>query len=76
MKIPLLDMKSPYQELKPELDEAYQRVMDSGWYIMGEELEAFEVEFAAYCGVKALHWGGEWFGGIPPNLTCLWDWHW
>jgi dTDP-4-amino-4,6-dideoxygalactose transaminase len=52
MKIPLLDMKSPYQELKPELDEAYQRVMDSGWYIMGEELEAFEDEFAAYCGVK------------------------
>jgi dTDP-4-amino-4,6-dideoxygalactose transaminase len=52
MKIPLLDMKSPYQELRPELDEAYQRVMDSGWYILGEELEAFEVEFAAYCGVS------------------------
>jgi dTDP-4-amino-4,6-dideoxygalactose transaminase len=52
MKIPLLDMKSPYLELKPELDEAYHRVMDSGWYILGEELEAFEVEFAAYCGVS------------------------
>ena len=52
MKIPLLDMKSPYQELKPELDEAYQRVMESGWYIMGEELEAFEAEFSAYCNVN------------------------
>ncbi len=52
MKIPLLDMKSPYQELKAELDEAYQRVMDSGWYILGEELDAFEAEFAAYCEVR------------------------
>ena len=52
MKISLLDMKSPYLELKPELDEAYQRVMESGWYILGEELEAFEAEFAAYCSVS------------------------
>ena len=52
MKIPLLDMNSPYQELKAELDVAYHRVMDSGWYILGEEVEAFEIEFAAYCGVK------------------------
>lgn len=51
-KIPFLDMKSPYQELKAELDEAYFRVMDSGWYILGQELEAFETEFAAYCGAK------------------------
>ncbi len=50
--IPLLDMKSPYLELKPELDEAYRRVMESGWYILGEELTAFEAEFAAYLGVK------------------------
>jgi dTDP-4-amino-4,6-dideoxygalactose transaminase len=50
LKIPLLDMKSPYLELKPELDDAYRRVMESGWYILGEEVEAFEQEFAAYCG--------------------------
>ena len=50
--IPFLDMKSPYQELKAELDAAYQRVMDSGWYIMGEELEQFEEEFAQYCDAK------------------------
>ncbi len=48
--IPFLDMKSPYRELKNELDAAYQRVMDSGWYILGKEVEAFEQEFAQYCG--------------------------
>lgn len=52
MTIPFLDLKAPYLELKSELDEAYQRVMQSGWYILGEEVEAFEQEFAAYCGVK------------------------
>lgn len=51
-KIPFLDMKSPYRELKDELDRVYQRVMDSGWYILGEEVEAFEREFADYCNVK------------------------
>jgi len=50
--IPFLDMKSPYLELQAELDEAYHRAMESGWYILGEEVEAFEAEFAAYCGVK------------------------
>lgn len=52
MKIPFLDMKSPYRELKEELDAAYLRVMDSGWYILGEEVKAFEQEFAEYCNVK------------------------
>jgi dTDP-4-amino-4,6-dideoxygalactose transaminase len=51
-KILFLDMKSPYQELKPELDIAYQRVMESGWYILGNEVKAFEQEFAAYCGTR------------------------
>src|SRR5512139_667829 len=45
-------MKSPYLELRAELDEAYRRVMESGWYILGEEVEAFEAEFAAYLGVR------------------------
>ena len=52
MNIPFLDMKSPYVELRTELDEAYRRVMESGWYILGEEVEAFEAEFAEYCGVR------------------------
>lgn len=52
MKIPFLDLRAPYLELKTELDAAYRRVMGSGWYILGEEVEAFEQEFADYCGVK------------------------
>lgn len=50
--VPFLDIKAAYVELKEELDLAYKRVMDSGWYVLGEELEKFEKEFAAYCGVK------------------------
>jgi len=52
MKVPFLELKPTYDELRPELDEAYHRVMDSGWYLLGKELEAFENEFAAYCGVN------------------------
>ena len=50
--IPFLDMKSPYLELREELDGAYRRVMESGWYVLGPEVERFEQQFAAYCGVK------------------------
>ena len=50
--IPFLDLKAAYLELKDELDDAYQRVMASGWYILGEQVEGFEEEFAAYCGVQ------------------------
>lgn len=52
MNIPFLDLKAPYDELRVELDAACRRVMGSGWYILGKEVEAFEAEFAEYCGVK------------------------
>ncbi|MDQ6990710.1 MAG: DegT/DnrJ/EryC1/StrS family aminotransferase [Mariprofundaceae bacterium] len=52
MKIPFLDLKAPYLELKPELDEAYARVMSSGWYINGSEVSSFEGEFSTYCESK------------------------
>lgn len=52
MKVPFLDFVAPYEELKPELDAAYERFMRSAWYILGKECEAFEQEFAAYCGSK------------------------
>lgn len=50
MKVPFLDFVGPYEELKPELDAAYERFMRSAWYILGKEVEAFEREYAAYCG--------------------------
>ncbi|MFZ5884577.1 MAG: DegT/DnrJ/EryC1/StrS family aminotransferase [Chloroflexota bacterium] len=52
MTVPFLDMKAPYRELQAELDSAWRRVMESGWYILGAEVEAFEREFAEYVGVK------------------------
>ncbi|MEN3325783.1 MAG: hypothetical protein V7638_590 [Acidobacteriota bacterium] len=52
MRVPFLDLKSPYAELRDELDAAYRRVMESGWFIMGDELRAFETQFAAYCGTR------------------------
>jgi dTDP-4-amino-4,6-dideoxygalactose transaminase len=52
MKVPFLDFVGPYDELKAELDEAYFRFMRSAWYILGKEVEAFEQEYAQYCGSK------------------------
>lgn len=50
--VPFLDMKAQYVELKEEFDQAYRRVMDSGWYILSDEVRAFEQEFAERLGVK------------------------
>ncbi len=52
MKVPFLDLKAPHAELREELDIASRRVMESGWFILGEEVRMFEEEFAAYCGAK------------------------
>ena len=48
--IPVIDLHAQYAALKPELDAAVARVLDSGWYILGKEVAAFEAEFAAYLG--------------------------
>lgn len=47
-----LDIGATYRELKPEIDAAVARVLDSGWYLLGAELEAFEAEYAEYCGAR------------------------
>ena len=52
IKIPFLDLRASYIEIKDELDDAYHRVMNSSWFILGKEVEGFETEFAAYCGAK------------------------
>ncbi|WP_288364831.1 DegT/DnrJ/EryC1/StrS family aminotransferase [uncultured Acinetobacter sp.] len=50
--IPFLDLKSINGQYRTELIEACTRVIDSGWYIGGNELAQFEQNFAEYCGVK------------------------
>lgn len=52
MNIPFLDLKSAYIELKQEIDAAVARALDAGWYIGGVEVDAFENEWAAYCGAN------------------------
>ena len=50
--IPFLDLRAAYLEIKSEIDAAIARALDSGWYIGGGEVEAFEAEWAAYCKAK------------------------
>jgi dTDP-3-amino-3,4,6-trideoxy-alpha-D-glucose transaminase len=52
MKVPFVDFAAGYAERAPELDAAYRGFMTSGWYVLGREVEAFEREYAAYCGSK------------------------
>jgi dTDP-3-amino-3,4,6-trideoxy-alpha-D-glucose transaminase len=49
-RVPFGDSLRQYQALKDELDAATVRVLQSGWYILGPEVEAFEAEFARFCG--------------------------
>ncbi len=50
--LPSLDLKRNYQRIKEEIDEAVHRVLDSQYFILGPEVEAFEKEVSAYLGVK------------------------
>lgn len=50
--VPFLDVGAGYVELRTELDAAWQRVMASGHYVLGEEVRAFEEEFGSYCGTR------------------------
>ncbi len=48
--IPFLDLGAAYRELSIDIDAAVARVLASGWYVLGPEVDAFEDEWAAYCG--------------------------
>src|SRR5438105_2054001 len=50
--IPMLDLKAQYAQIKPEVDAALMRVVESQYFIGGPEIEALEQELAAYCGAK------------------------
>jgi len=50
-RIPLVDLGAQYQSLKPEIDQAIQRVLDRGQFILGPEVEALEREVASLCQV-------------------------
>jgi dTDP-4-amino-4,6-dideoxygalactose transaminase len=50
MRVPFLDLGATYRELRDEVDAATARVLQSGWYLLGAELESFERGFASYAG--------------------------
>lgn len=50
IKVPYLDLKAQYQSIKPEIDAAIARVLDSCQFVLGSEVAGFEQEFATYCG--------------------------
>src|ERR1700730_10853896 len=50
MIVPPADPGARYRALKPEIDAAVSRALESGWYILGQEGKAFEAEFAAWLG--------------------------
>jgi len=52
MKVPFLSLKDVTEKYSLEYHEAVNRVVDSGWYLQGEENKAFEAEYAKYIGTK------------------------
>jgi dTDP-4-amino-4,6-dideoxygalactose transaminase len=52
IKVPYLDLKAQYQSIKPEVDAAIARVLESCQFVLGSEVAAFEQEFARYCGTS------------------------
>jgi len=63
--IPVANPLAAYQKYQPELEAAFQRVMRSGRYILGPEVEAFEAEFAAYLDVRFAV-------GVASGTEALW----
>ncbi len=51
-KIPFGDLKKQYQNLQAEIDQATRKVYEKGWFILGQQVEKFEENFAQYCGAK------------------------
>lgn len=52
LKVPFADFRVMHGEIRADLDRAYHAVMDSSYFIQGEQCRAFEEEYAAYCGVR------------------------
>ncbi len=65
MKIPILDLQRQYQSIKNEIDGAIARVIESGQFILGSEVQAFEREVAQYVGVRHAI-------GVASGTDALW----
>ncbi len=74
MTIPCFDLKAAYFELKEEFDQAYHKIIESGWYILGDEVRAFGGGVRNLLWNKRVHWGRKWTRSTPPHSTRLWYW--
>ena len=52
MKVPFIDFSQQYQIIKNEIDKGLEAVFEKGNFILGEEEQVFEKDFASYCGAK------------------------
>ena len=71
MRLPFLDLKTANQPYQDALQDAVKRVVDSGWYVLGQELDAFESEFAAYCNAGHCIGVGNGFDAIVLILKAM-----
>lgn len=71
MTVPFLDLAAAYSELRADIDAAVARVLASGWYIGGEEVERFEREFADYCGAGHCAGTGNGFDALHLALRAF-----
>lgn len=69
--IPFGNLKKQYESLKPEIDKAVLRVLSSGWFILGKEVENFENAFAQYCGAKYCVGVGNGMEALQTSLMAL-----
>ena len=65
MKVPFATFVPMHNEIRKDLDKAYNQVLDRSYFIQGEECTKFEEEFATYCGAKYCI-------GVAPGLDALW----
>jgi dTDP-4-amino-4,6-dideoxygalactose transaminase len=71
MSVPFLDLAAAYGELQAEIDGAADRVLASGWYIGGPEVERFEQDFAGYCGAAHCVGTGNGFDALHLSLRAF-----
>lgn len=69
--IPCSNPKAGYESHKKEIDHAVKRVLKSGWYILGKEVEFFESEFASYVGTRFAVGVGNGTDALHLALKCL-----
>jgi len=64
MKVPFVDLQAQHEPIRKELTQAINRVIDRGDFVLGEEVERFETDFSAFCGVQ--------YGiGVDSGLSAL-----